>query len=439
MCALSHLELTDVSDNRRLCLLLLELCAISDEASYSLGIPPSTDHEYDNFYKHAADLLNNEKYGSTLCDCIHPSKARVLPKMHTPQSGLTFRSFSLHLALYMSNEMRPQWATVASNPEKHKLTLLLIPWPYKIDARQFRRVKGEIQMPPGFGFFEYSPSDGSEIALRTAAILDRARKRVGRIDGVVFPELALSQIQYQQVKRIVLSNSVFLVAGVASAMSHAGVKANRVHVDLPLPFNPPIPHEYHHVPLRQAKHHRWRLDAEQVSRYGLEERLRSAKFLWEHIEIEDRCLYFVTLRPWLTISVLICEDLARPDPVGDLVRAVGPNLVISLLLDGPQLSFRWPARYAAALADDPGCSVLALTSVGMADLSCPRGKKDRGSRLVAFWRDGGSSEGEAIRLPKKNEAIILNVNVEERTEYTADGRNDFGATGYPILKDYSFV
>jgi 5-methylcytosine-specific restriction enzyme A len=47
------------------------------------------------------------------------------------------------------------------------------------------------------------------------------------------------------------------------------------------------------------------------------------------------------------------------------MRSVGPNLVVALLMDGPQLTARWPARYASVLADDPGSSVLTLTSLGM--------------------------------------------------------------------------
>jgi hypothetical protein len=66
-------------------------------------------------------------------------------------------------------------------------------------------------------------------------------------------------------------------------------------------------------------------------------------------------------------SVLICADLARQDPAADLIRAVGPNLLIALLMDGPQLSHRWPARYAAVPAEDPGTSVQTLTSLGMAE------------------------------------------------------------------------
>ena len=49
-------------------------------------------------------------------------------------------------------------------------------------------------------------------------------------------------------------------------------------------------------------------------------------------------------------------DLAQPDPVASIIRQVGPSLVIGLLLDGPQLAERWPARYASVFADDPGCA-----------------------------------------------------------------------------------
>jgi hypothetical protein len=33
------------------------------------------------------------------------------------------------------------------------------------------------------------------------------------------------------------------------------------------------------------------------------------------------------------MCALICEDLARPDPVAEIVRTVGPNLVIALLME----------------------------------------------------------------------------------------------------------
>ena len=42
------------------------------------------------------------------------------------------------------------------------------------------------------------------------------------------------------------------------------------------------------------------------------------------------------------------------DEVAELIRDVGPTLVVTILLDGPQLATRWTARYAGVLADDPG-------------------------------------------------------------------------------------
>ena len=48
-----------------------------------------------------------------------------------------------------------------------------------------------------------------------------------------------------------------------------------------------------------------------------------------------------------TIASLVCEDLAHIDEVIDAIRLVGPTLLVALLLDGPQLSSRWAARYAS--------------------------------------------------------------------------------------------
>jgi hypothetical protein len=133
----------------------------------------------------------------------------------------------------------------------------------------------------------------------------------------------------------------------------------------------------------------------------------------------------------LVLSVLICEDLARPDPVGDLVRAVGPNLVIALLMDGPQLKGRWPERYAMALADDPGSSVLSLTSLGMSELSRPSQGTSR-SRVIALWKDRTGTSTE-IELPAGCGAVVVTLSLEYEEEWTADGRRDYGMAVFPTL------
>ena len=111
------------------------------------------------------------------------------------------------------------------------------------------------------------------------------------------------------------------------------------------------------IAYQQDKHHPWRLDRNQIRQYSLGGRLDPNVQWWEDIAIRRREVWFNVYLPWLSFCVLICEDLARQEPVSSLVRAVGPSLVIALLMDGPQLQSRWPSRYASVLADDPGSSV----------------------------------------------------------------------------------
>jgi len=181
-----------------------------------------------------------------------------------------------------------------------------------------------------------------------------------------------------------------------------------------------------------------KLDENQIRQYGLSTNLDPKTAWWEYIALEPRALAFVSMRPWLTISALICEDLARQDPVGELIRAVGPNLVIALLMDAPQLASRWPARYATVLADDPGSSVLTVTSLGMAALSRPLNVQSR-PRVIALWKDARTGVPVEIELPDRASAAVLNLTMEQIEEYSADGRSDEGATGYPVLSGVHFL
>lgn len=146
--------------------------------------------------------------------------------------------------------------------------------------------------------------------------------------------------------------------------------------------------------------------------------------------MRERSLEFINVDGWLTLATLICEDLARPDPVTEMIRSVGPNLVIALLQDGPQLASRWPARYTTVLADDPGSSVLTLTGVGMALLSRPPAKP--ASRVVALWKEANGHPVE-IELPPGADALVLCLSREMERQWTADGRHDDGQTGKVCL------
>jgi hypothetical protein len=182
----------------------------------------------------------------------------------------------------------------------------------------------------------------------------------------------------------------------------------------------------------QAKHHRWCLDRNQILQYGLGGMLPASRYCWEHTDIGQRVVRFTTLGSSMTMSVLVCEDLARQDPVSDILRAVGPNLVVALLMDGPQLRSRWPSRYASVLAEDPGCSVLTLTSLGMAKRSQAHpGEPDR-SGVIALWRDVFYGERE-LELRAGEDAAVLSLSCNSLEEFSADGRGDGGSALFPVF------
>ena len=107
------------------------------------------------------------------------------------------------------------------------------------------------------------------------------------------------------------------------------------------------------------------------------------------------------------------------DQVAEVIRAVGPTGVIGVLLDGPQLTSRWAARYASVLADDPGSTVLTLTSFGMVQRSRP-GRRDA-STVVALWKDPERGFRE-IPLESGAQAVLLTACTSRATRRTGDGR-----------------
>ena len=101
----------------------------------------------------------------------------------------------------------------------------------------------------------------------------------------------------------------------------------------------------------------------------------------------------------------------------------GPNLVFALLMDGPQLRDRWPGRYAMTLADDPGSSVLSLTSLGLMRRSS---YLFRSRECVALWRDSQGETNE-IEIPAGAHGLLISLSRETHEEFTLDGRGDGGS------------
>jgi hypothetical protein len=256
-------------------------------------------------------------------------------------------------------------------------------------------------------------------------LCEEAERVMGSLDGVIMPELALTNDDYEAVRERVLAKSLLLIAGVGRQAREHERGENYLCVDVPLS-------KHHAIHFRQDKQHRWRIDPAQIKTYNIGAGLDPSCSYWEDIWIGDRRLLFLVLRPWLVTSVLICEDLARHDPVGELLRGVGPHLVVALLMDGPQLDFRWSNRYATALADDPGSSVISVSSLGMVQLS-RREPKDPPNRTVALWKDSDEARAKELLLPDGAEALALTVSVKYTTETTADARDCHNASAVPVL------
>ncbi len=453
---------------------LFYLIAYADEALAGAGnsfappspgdLPEDEDEKHQFIFAYKIERLlspyrvdsDGRQIGSSLCDKIHPSFLRVLPKSQTPASGLSLRSLTHHLALCPPVGIRAHWyadgfsglgdGTISQNQRNH-CNLLLIPWPYSILPKQFKGIQepnpARYTVPLDTGWFEYHPRDvtGGTLLRHVESLIDEAIDKVGHLDLIVFPELSISRSQLNIIIED-LSRSyptLGIVTGIADASStrvngntdgagklrhHFGV--NRASVLLPMKYDDTTlgNAKYAYTGFHQNKHHRWKLDSSQITRYGLSTQLDPQKTWWEAIDVGERAINFFRLRDWLTSTVLICEDLARNDPVGRFIRAVAPDLVIALLMDGPQLKERWSAYHATVLADDPGSSVLTLTSLGMIDLSRTKPNlHEAPPRAIALWRDPVSGVTE-IRLPQDCNAALLTISRFPDAELTADGREN---------------
>jgi hypothetical protein len=340
---------------------------------------------------------------------------RIVPKTHFSQRGITLRSLSRYLALCYE-PVAVRWRSIEPGPaaERQDYNLMLVPWPLSLAAGDFRPAPVSLLRnmdPERFGFFEFrpGPSPGSELV---GSLLAAAARDGAPADAVVFPEAALEPSAIAGLERTLARHgATFLIAGVAGPPARSGFGRNYLH------FGVRSTRGWDHY--EQDKHHRWCLDESQIRQYHLTRSLRPNRLWWEAIDVRERTIHIVDVGAGVTTAPLVCEDLARLDEVADVIRRIGPGLVIALLLDGPQLRARWPGRYASIIADDPGSAVLTLTSFGLVARSRPPGS--RRSRVIAHWNDRACGVRE-IELARGAAAVLVTTSVEHSTVSTADGR-----------------
>jgi hypothetical protein len=424
---------------------LLTICVTADVASAGMGLRLLDEDKFDTFEIRATFLNEVRHLRRNFCSDIDTNKLRVMPKLHTPQRGVTIRSLTHHLALIEPSEIELSWwgALEARGRERFDiLNVLLLPWPMQISSEQFEVVEGATQHAgvSATRLFKYTPPRWGETNLKKSLrqAIDKAKADANRLHAIILPELSLNAEEYAIAEEMAIQERALLIAGVQ--MDDDGTPRNAA-VAQPIGFSD---FEFSEddvdrtaadfLRIVQFKHHRWCLDRNQIIQYGLGGRLPASKDCWEDIGIEDRQLHFLTFAGWMTMSVLICEDLARQDPVSNALRAVAPGLVVALLMDGPQLQSRWSSRYATVLAEDPGCSVLTITSLGMSlrsKPSKPAATEDR-SNVIALWRDPIHG-AEEIGLAPGAIGCVLSLVCHTREEFTADGRGEGGPAYLPVF------
>jgi hypothetical protein len=411
----------------RMCEALLTLHAIADEACAGLAIALDRSDGKACLYR----ARGRELLARTGSLARIPSHClRVLPKIRTPPNGTSFRSFSRY-ACVQGPGVEVRWHKVpirrrGTDPGDRHANLLLLPWPLRVRESDFRPVDGSVQRlaRDPFGLFEFAPSEKLDLDLVSRMIVS-ARDEVGSVEAVLLPESAVDESEVNDLEAVLERHGVaLLMTGVREGSPPPGrLPGNWVHFGASprLEKTKSLPtsggRQWFHI--RQNKHHRWSLDEGQILQYHLGGALHPHLRWSEAMEVPRRNLQFVELGDELALVSLVCEDLAQIDSVAEVVRSVGPTNVFTPLLDGPQLSSRWAARYASVLADDPGCAVLTLTSFGMVQRSRPHMRNS--SSVVALWKDPVRGLRE-IPLEAGAQGILLTLCGDRGVRRSADGR-----------------
>ena len=418
------LEELALGRDHRLCEALLTLHAIADEACAGLGVAlDSSDAEGCVYRARGRELL--ARTGSLAR--IDARLLRVLPKVITPPTGrLAFSRY----ACVQGPGIDARWHKI---PARHRgtdlrseyATLLLLPWPLRVQASDFHPV-GPVQRPAKdpYGFFEFAPAEGLDLDLLDR-VLVAARQEAGSVDVVLLPESAVAEDEIDDLETLLDGHGVVqLVAGVRQPSAAAG----------------PVPEQLAAYGLQpQTRERRAAAARGAANRGSTSARTSTTAGRWTKTRWSSTTSAppFTPIsaggKPWtyparpiqfvevaeLVLTSLVCEDLAHNDDIAQLIRSVGPTIVVNVLLDGPQLTSRWTARYASVLADDPGSAVLTLTSYGMVERSRPAGRD--ASRVIALEKDPTRGVRE-IPLEPGAQGVLLTVCMDRATRYSADRR-----------------
>lgn len=424
-----HKDINNLIKDKKFIKSALLLCLALDESmrrDNDQFVKPLSSKNNTSIYDkamHFLELLNRD-YGSQL-SFSNETFGTVQFKNAVSQSGISLCSISHNIAFIKPEVLLTSIIRKTPSVVPSLFNILILPFPLTISRKNFKPVveQNKLLMNDNFGFFTYAP-DIEITSESVISCLKNAIEEIGDIDIIVLPECAVLKETAQQIAdklkdlfKFTPEKCPALILGIYKKgdISHFGENSLTLYVP-----DDKIGEEFTLTPVHQHKHHRWFLDRNQILNYKLGSCLMTNKKWWEYTSITDRTLIsYYCQKHNVQVSPLICEDLARQDPVAPVVRSLGPNLIIALLLDGPQIKNRWPGRYASFLSDDPGSCVLTVSPLGMTFRA--DGTDFPPSRNVAFWSEPNGSK-ELLLTENKN-GIVLTLEKTELKQWTADGRH----------------
>ena len=374
--------------------------------------------------------------------------ACVQPKSKTPAVGCTLRTLSHNLSLLPHRgPIRTHWvrppAESFGDAGRAGFNILMIPFPYEIDPDWFMDVSvgGGTHLNQrglSWNWFKikqnWLPERDADIAdfLDFVRALIKKSQHHGPVHAIAFPEYSMNWKIFR--KLTVMIRDEFKMVELLISGSKDNCADDHGNYVLSANFYNTLkaedqPSQRVSLVTSRPKHHRWQLNEHQITSYGLDKVFDKKKLYWEHIPLPPRELHAVVFRENSVFSSLICEDLARSDPCHEILRAIGPNLLFVLLMDGAQLASRWSARYSTGLTDDPGTSVLTLTSRGLVKASNDirvtqkdkNGEFKKANWSVALWKDD-KGDPVSIKCEPEFQASLIRLRVESNPECTFDSR-----------------
>jgi hypothetical protein len=316
--------------------------------------------------------------------------------------------------------------------------IVLVPYPYKFPAKTFTEAgfnhyahdalrKDSDRNWANFKVNQGKYQNKSDLKQLVISLVNSANEDVESVNGVILPEYSTNFEEFLDIstdlKSTIAPDLEFFVAGTSDNCE--GNLGNHVVTSIwseVAESDVNSANQRFSIISSRRKHHRWMLSKDQIDTYGLSSALDPRINWWENHVSGFRELHFYPFREHSLFTTMICEDMARIDPCHEVLKSVGPNIVFSLLMDGPQLRNRWPGRYASSISDDIGCSVLTATSYGLIDRANHAGLHQKNDTVAFFASPFGSRE---ITLPYSSGArgVLLSLTSENvGSQNTIDGR-----------------